>query len=768
MTTGLDERIRRALADHAADGASFQPIVMPLDSVDGRERLREVLERGQVDRAYDTLAGQLFELMDTRNPHLKSKPEALRPLIEQHLDGKDPSEHGTWVYYPWSRRLVHVLPEAEYRELRTSRNRNKITAEEQQILRSLRLGIVGLSVGQATAVTLALEEIGGEYLLADFDRLELSNMNRLRAGVHDIGLNKAVLTAREIYEINPYARVEAYLNGIDDSNIDQFMAGERKLDILFEECDDLPMKIRLREKAREYGIPVLMETSDRGLLDVERFDREPDRPVLHGLIGDVRAEELKGLTTYQKVPIVLRVIGGGTMSQRLAASLVDIEVTLKTWPQLASNVVLGGALNADTARRIALGQFTSSGRYFVDLEAAINDRVPATPEVPPELAVAPPATAEAAETEQALPAVARKQQLSDTDLQTLVDYAVSAPSGGNCQPWRFVYRAGGFDCFFDPERSQTLLDFRRTASHLAIGAAVENLKLAAGSLGFEASVKPFPEPSQPDLACRVELSPGAHPSAEDAELVKFIGSRVTNRRLGERKPLTLAETSALVATAAAADADLVLLETPAELDAVSGVIARGERLRLLNQRMHREMMDEVRWSAEEVKSTRDGLDTRTLEFTPTDLAGMRMVSNWTLMNLIGKLQAGRGLEQPSRKAVAAASAVGLLTCKGMEPADWLRGGRAMQRVWLRATALGLAFQPMTALLYLFTRLSRGAGEGLSAQEHEQLRELRREFGALFPIRDDNAELMLFRLARTGPPSARSLRRGASQVLRIER
>jgi hypothetical protein len=118
--------------------------------------------------------------------------------------------------------------------------------------------------------------------------------------------------------------------------------------------------------------------------------------------------------------------------------------------------------------------------------------------------------------------------------------------------------------------------------------------------------------------------------------------------------------------------------------------------------------------------------------------------------------------------VAAASAVGLLTCKGLAPADWFCGGRAMQRVWLRATALGLAFQPMTALLYLFTRLQQGGGEALSAEEREQLRELRSEFGKLFPIRDDSAELMLFRLARTGPPSARSLRRPASDVLRIER
>jgi hypothetical protein len=189
---------------------------------------------------------------------------------------------------------------------------------------------------------------------------------------------------------------------------------------------------------------------------------------------------------------------------------------------------------------------------------------------------------------------------------------------------------------------------------------------------------------------------------------------------------------------------------------------------LLNQRMHDEMMSEVRWSHGEVVTTRDGLDLKTLELTPTDLAGLRMVSNWSLMKMIGVLRAGRGLEQPSRKAVAAASAVGLLTCAGSSARDYFVGGRAMQRVWLRATALGLAFQPMTALLYLFARMERADEQALSAPELRELEELRQDYLRLFPSGPGAAQLMMFRLARAEPPSARSLRRNVGDVLRIER
>jgi hypothetical protein len=754
-----------ALVERTREGGDVHaPRLFPAADEGTPSALSRLVESGQVVSAYDTVVHQLGELMDTRNPQPKS-PERLAHLVAEHLDGRNPSQYGTWVHYPWSRRLVHVLPESEFRELRTSRNRNKITAEEQAKLRSLRLGVVGLSVGQATAVTLALEEVGGEYLLADFDKLDLSNMNRLRAGIHDIGVNKAVLTAREIFEINPYAKVFVFPKGIDESNLDAFLVGERRLDLLFEECDDLAMKIRLRERAREHRIPVLMETSDRGMIDVERFDLEPARPLLHGLVGDIRADRVKGLSTYEKVPIVLQIIGAATLSSRMAASLIDVETTLKTWPQLASHVMLGGALNTDTARRIALGQLRSSGRYYVDFEERINDAVDARPPAPESYAIESAGT----DAESQLPELAASSvELSDAAIESLVAYAVTAPSGGNCQPWRFVYRRGALFCYFDEARSRTLLDFGHTASFLAIGAAVENLRLAALATGSAPSLAAFPDPAEPHLVCRVEFAPGGSLAGEDDALFRAVGRRVTNRKLGSRVTLDAEVGAALQATARGAGATLELRSAPAELDALGTIIAEGERLRLLNRRMHEEMMGEVRWSAAAVKATRDGLDLATLELTPTDLAGMRLVSSWALMDVVAKLGAGRGLERPARKSIAAASAVGLLRYAGTDPKAWFEAGRALERVWLRATSLELAFQPMTPLLYLFARVAAGDTAAFDARELSELARLRRAFTSLFVEHPGHAEAMLFRVARAGPASARSLRLPTHDVLSIER
>ncbi|MEX1365359.1 MAG: Rv1355c family protein [Nannocystaceae bacterium] len=741
---------------------AWRPHLLRLDREQDRSALIDLHERGKIRSVHDEIDQQLVDLAQVRNPEIKGA--ALEPIAAAYVGGVPRQQYGVWVYYPWSGCLVHVLPPADFTELRTDRNRNKITREEQAKLASLTVGVVGLSVGQATALTLAMEGIGGRFRIADFDVLSLSNLNRLRAGVHEIGVPKVYITAREIYEINPFVDVTIYPAGIDRDNVDAFLTEPTPLDLVAEECDDLQVKILLRERARAHRIPVLMETSDRGMTDVERFDLEPERPLLHGLVGDIDASQLEGMTTFEKVPTVLRIIGPQTLSPRMAASMLDVSSTLASWPQLASSVALGGAVVTDTARRIALGELTVSGRYYVDLEEIINDDAPSREQPAPSYEVELPSE----EPEAPPPLVAsERDELDDAQVRALVAYGTLAPSGGNCQPWRFAYRAGRLHCIHDVSRSESMLDVGHIASYLAFGAVVENIEQAAASMGLATELELFPDPEQPQEVCRMGFRRSAA-VAVDPALVRSMAERVTNRRLGSRVPLPEGAASALGAAADARGGRLQLVEDEAGLDALAEIIGRGERLRLLSRTMHREMMEEVRWSAEEAERTRDGLDVATLELAPTDLAGMRLISSWSLMKMVGKLGAGSGLERPSRKAIAAASAVGLVTVTGTSNEDYFRAGRAVQRVWLAATSLGLAFQPMTALLYVFARAFAAGAEGLDARELRELRDLRARFGRVFEVQQGHAEGMLFRVSVAGPPTARALRRPVDDVLVIER
>ena len=144
-------------------------------------------------------------------------------------------------------------------------------------------------VGHAIAHTLAMQGLCGELRLADFDALELSNLNRVPATVFDLGVNKAAVAARRVAEIDPYLAVRVDDRSVTTDTVDEFLEG---LDVVVEECDSLDVKALVREAARRHRLPVVMATSDRGLVDVERFDTEPDRPVFHGLLGGLDAATL--------------------------------------------------------------------------------------------------------------------------------------------------------------------------------------------------------------------------------------------------------------------------------------------------------------------------------------------------------------------------------------------------------------------------------------------------------------------------------------------
>lgn len=347
----------------------YKPEVLDLANHTDFKRYEEILNKNPHIEIFDTYQEQLAELIETRHPSQVLTKDEIAALSNDYMH-----KQGSWIYYPWANRLVKTLNKNDFIELRTSRNCYKITPEEQAILKGKRIGIVGLSVGQSVALTIAMERCCGELRLADFDTVSLSNLNRIRAGIHQIGVPKVYTTAREIVEIDPYFDVSCFTNGVTQKNMNEFLVGSGKLDILIEMCDSFEQKYILRTRAKELGIPVLMETNERGIVDIERFDLEPERPILHGRVGEIPFEKLISMTPAEKIELGMQMVGKENLTERMIYSLSEIRKSIKTWPQLASSVVMGGAVTCSAARRMLLNQLTKSGRYIIDLDELINDK----------------------------------------------------------------------------------------------------------------------------------------------------------------------------------------------------------------------------------------------------------------------------------------------------------------------------------------------------------------------------------------------------------
>src|SRR5689334_7861001 len=79
-----------------------------------------------------------------------------------------------------------------------------------------------------------------------------------------------------------------------------------------------------------------------------------------------------------------------------------------------------------------------------------------------------------------------QQRCDMTNFQTrLLAAAVRAPSGDNCQPWRFRFDGDGAVVITpDLERAKSFFDYENRATALSVGAVIENMRVQAASEGL--------------------------------------------------------------------------------------------------------------------------------------------------------------------------------------------------------------------------------------------------------------------------------------------
>ncbi|WP_111672461.1 Rv1355c family protein [Algoriphagus litoralis] len=741
------------------------PIVFTPSSASDWEEIKTLRSSVHV-HTIDEIDSQIADLIKADNPEIQLSKEELKNRVNAFFQDKVREHYGNWIFYPWKQTLVHVLGETEFIRIRTLRNNYKITPSEQTELGKKRVGIVGLSVGQSVALAMSLERSFGEILLADFDTLELSNLNRLKAGITSLGLEKVVIAAREIAEIDPYLKVTLFREGIHPGNVDEFLNGGGALDLLIDECDSLDIKLLLREKARAYRIPVVMETSDRGMLDVERFDIEPEREIFHGLLEGVTKSDLSNLSNKERVAIVLKITGLETLSLRMKASLLEIGSTITSWPQLASGVFLGGASVAHIGRRLLLGENVPSGRYYVDFDDIIKvDQL----DDPIFLPNYEDVSSMAANLISKLPSDILQSGyiLSSAELEGILAFANMAPSGGNVQPWIWIFdRKGILHLFHDQDRSHSMLDFKGTGSLIAFGAALENLRLGAAKEGIEVEfiyqIKEFGD----ELICSIRfVAKYKNPiPVPHYELVDGVQLRCTNRKNTNRQLLDKSHLTELVNYAKSEGYEIKITEDAKDLDDLAEIVGGMDRMRFFHEEGLMDFIKEVRWTEKDALETRDGIDIATLELSGTEKAAMGLLKDPRTVKFFRKFLMGYGLTKISKDTITKSSAMLLLQGKNFSPQSYLEAGKVLQRIWIKANMLGLSFQPVTAMLFIFQKVIREPNHGFTKQEESDIKIMKEKFERVFKNGGDSLDIFMFRLNVAGDPSVRAFRRDVKDTL----
>jgi sulfur carrier protein ThiS adenylyltransferase len=109
-------------------------------------------------------------------------------------------------------------------------------------LKSATVGIAGAG-GLGSNIAVALARAGVHHLIiADFDQIEMSNLNRQQFFPDQVGMFKAEALKHNLNRINPYINVETFIGKIDPENVESVFG---QADILVEAFDLAEMKAML-------------------------------------------------------------------------------------------------------------------------------------------------------------------------------------------------------------------------------------------------------------------------------------------------------------------------------------------------------------------------------------------------------------------------------------------------------------------------------------------------------------------------------------------
>jgi hypothetical protein len=321
----------------------------------------------------------------------------------------------------------------------------------------------------------------------------------------------------------------------------------------------------------------------------------------------------------------------------------------------------------------------------------------------------------------------------------LLAAAIRAPSGDNCQPWQFRLDDNRLYIDIVPERAKSFFDYRHRATFLAVGAAVENIRVAAAGAGHGIEVA-YAGGTQPgEAAATVTLRPDhreAVPGRQRAML-----ERTVNRRPFFAVRPSSAKRDVLLADAVP-HTEIRWFDSRKDIRAWARLIYLADRIRYSHPGIHREVFAKILATRDEIERVRMGLEFDRLGIGPAATAVLKLLKPWERMKKLSRFKIDAALSMQSRMLMLSSGAVVLVSIPGNDREDWMRAGEQIERLWIGAHALGLCTHPMTVVLYLYERYKEEGMKNFLPKHREILEAIERE---LPPLLGDRVGAMVFRI-----------------------
>jgi hypothetical protein len=346
--------------------------------------------------------------------------------------------------------------------------------------------------------------------------------------------------------------------------------------------------------------------------------------------------------------------------------------------------------------------------------------------------------------------------MSDT-LKQILDLARWAPSGDNTQPWRFEIVADDHIVVHGHDtRDHVLYDFHGHPSHIAHGALLETIRLAATRFGLVTKWSRRPDQDERFPLYDVYLTP--EPSVKEDPLVAAISVRTVQRRAMRLSSLKPEHKLALQA-ALPVGWSLDCYESITERAGLAGLLFRNAGIRLRTPEAYAVHKSVIEWGA---KFSEDRIPEQAVGVDPMTGRLMRWVMrSWPRVRFFNRYLFGTWLPRIQLDLLPAIFCSAHVILRGPRPPvsmdDFVEAGAVIQRFWLTCAQNGIRLQPaMTPLIFAWYV---AAGERFTADETCWRRacELTAQLSAKLGSEHLSTTVFWARIGYSRPVRSRSLR-----------
>ncbi len=257
-----------------------------------------------------------------------------------------------------------------------------------------------------------------------------------------------------------------------------------------------------------------------------------------------------------------------------------------------------------------------------------------------------------------------------------LEYAILAPSSHNTQPWMFkIVGEDTIEVYADDSRHLKIADADKRELYISVGCALENLLIAAEYHGYDARVNYFPNPINENLVATIHFNQSAEHRILP-EMFEAIYERRTNHNEFTKEPISPEDQQRLQNCCREDGIWLFLTSETETRRKVEDLITRADALQFADPKFREEL---GYWIGQGVFGA-SWLIAKISQFAVTHI------------NL------GNSTAKKDSEVLMSSPVLGVICSEKNDRQTQVQVGQIFERIYLKATTLGISLQPMSQIV----------------------------------------------------------------------